>query len=534
MEQETSSPSDDPEVNTFRENKKGRKDSKDSKNEEDSESVGVSDYQTNKDNYSENTEVEVEKDVDTKIKSCPEVPKVLLHRILTDGQSSKPTPPEKKDDGFCWIVVIASFLAWFLFAGTRSSIGLIQEEFEKRIKESPTGLSWIGAMVNAIPLLLAPVISVLTKITSCGFLSSVGGVISCAGFLLVTFTDTLPLVFVGLGLLPGLGIGLMALPSTFMVSGCFDSRRGLVLALSTAGGGLGFIVFPIFFSFMVNFYGLKGTLLVWSALYLNGILFGIIYRQKEKNPKTIGKKVEFSEMRKSFCDRDAFCSHNFFSMILSNMIFGACDTIPFLFIPSKAERIGFSLELSAMLISAIGFTSITGRIGIGIFTGKSKSRRLGSFIVAFLVCSFSMALYAFTERYDILIMGSCVFGVSTGSFQGEFTGWSALCSLYSLQPMVLIDLFGIDKLVSSYGVINLSFGIGSLMAGSLTSALSVLLDDADFPFYMAGVLMILGAVSLGVTKCSCKRLKPVPQAESSDLSEIFVISHTATIGAPAA
>ncbi|XP_062614614.1 uncharacterized MFS-type transporter YhjX-like isoform X4 [Saccostrea cucullata] len=492
MEQETSSPSDDPEVNTFRENKKGRKDSKDSKNEEDSESVGVSDYQTNKDNYSENTEVEVEKDVDTKIKSCPEVPKVLLHRILTDGQSSKPTPPEKKDDGFCWIVVIASFLAWFLFAGTRSSIGLIQEEFEKRIKESPTGLSWIGAMVNAIPLLL------------------------------------------GLGLLPGLGIGLMALPSTFMVSGCFDSRRGLVLALSTAGGGLGFIVFPIFFSFMVNFYGLKGTLLVWSALYLNGILFGIIYRQKEKNPKTIERKVEFSEMRKSFCDRDAFCSHNFFSMILSNMIFGACDTIPFLFIPSKAERIGFSLELSAMLISAIGFTSITGRIGIGIFTGKSKSRRLGSFIVAFLVCSFSMALYAFTERYDILIMGSCVFGVSTGSFQGEFTGWSALCSLYSLQPMVLIDLFGIDKLVSSYGVINLSFGIGSLMAGSLTSALSVLLDDADFPFYMAGVLMILGAVSLGVTKCSCKRLKPVPQAESSDLSEIFVISHTATIGAPAA
>ncbi|XP_061165691.1 monocarboxylate transporter 13-like [Saccostrea echinata] len=410
MERETALPKDDPEVAIYRETEEVGISSKDGENEEEPESVvdGVSGSDTNEEEVGKNID-ELSPNI-----SCPELPKVLLQRILTDAHCPKPTEPAKKDGGFCWIIVIASFLSWFLFAGTRSSIGLIQEEFENRLKDSPTGLSWTGAMVNAIPLLLAPVISVLTRITSCGFLTSLGGVITFAGFLLVTFTDTVPLILVGLGLFPGLGLGLMALPSTFMVSDCFDSRRGLVIALSTAGGGLGFIVFPVLFSFMVNFYGLKGTLLVCSALYLNGFLFGIIYRQKEKQPKKIEKKSTFSEMKKTFCDKDVFCSYNFFPMIFSNMMFGASDTIPFLFIPSKAERLGFSLELSAMLISAIGFTSITGRIGIGILTGKSQCRRLGSFIAAFLISSVSMALYAFTERYVILIIGSCVFGVSTG------------------------------------------------------------------------------------------------------------------------
>lgn len=41
--------------------------------------------------------------------------------------------------------------------------------------------------------------------------------------------------------------------------------------------------------------------------------------------------------------------------------------------------------------------------------------------------------------------------------------------LYSLLPVMLIDLFRIEMFVPSFGVSNFSFGIGSLAAGPLTS-----------------------------------------------------------------
>jgi MFS family permease len=87
----------------------------------------------------------------------------------------------------------------------------------------------------------------------------------------------------------GLGLGLMTISSTLMVSDCFEKRRGFAIALSVAGGGLGFVVFPVMVSMLVSHYGLQGALLVCSALYLNGILFGVVYRQMPNQSQKTGK-----------------------------------------------------------------------------------------------------------------------------------------------------------------------------------------------------------------------------------------------------
>lgn len=75
---------------------------------------------------------------------------------------------------------------------------------------------------------------------------------------------------------------MMVISSTFVVTDCFERRRGLAMALSLAGGGLGFIVFPVLFTALLEVYGTRGTLLLCSALYLNGIACGVVYRQVQK------------------------------------------------------------------------------------------------------------------------------------------------------------------------------------------------------------------------------------------------------------
>lgn len=79
---------------------------------------------------------------------------VLIKETVTRGKYGGGPQNRTKDGGFCWMVVIASFLSNFLFAGTRSCMGIIQAELENTLKDGSAGLEWTGALVNAVPLLL--------------------------------------------------------------------------------------------------------------------------------------------------------------------------------------------------------------------------------------------------------------------------------------------------------------------------------------------------------------------------------------------
>lgn len=79
---------------------------------------------------------------------------VLIKETVTRGNYGGGPQNRTKDGGFCWMVVIASFLSNFLFAGTRSCMGIIQAELEKTLEDGSAGLEWTGALVNAVPLLL--------------------------------------------------------------------------------------------------------------------------------------------------------------------------------------------------------------------------------------------------------------------------------------------------------------------------------------------------------------------------------------------
>jgi hypothetical protein len=81
------------------------------------------------------------RDILRRIHSADDPPHVTRHAVERDG-------------GICWMVVAASFLSYFLFAGTRSSMGIVIEELEKTMAEASSELAWAGSLVNALPLLL--------------------------------------------------------------------------------------------------------------------------------------------------------------------------------------------------------------------------------------------------------------------------------------------------------------------------------------------------------------------------------------------
>lgn len=98
---------------------------------------------------------ETREDGDGSKSFCQGLSHLILQRIhLAEERPPEPQQTVEKDGGFCWMVVVGSFFSYFLFAGTRSSMGIVQEELEKTRKEASSELAWTGSLVNSLPLLL--------------------------------------------------------------------------------------------------------------------------------------------------------------------------------------------------------------------------------------------------------------------------------------------------------------------------------------------------------------------------------------------
>lgn len=70
----------------------------------------------------------------------------------------------------------------------------------------------------------------------------------------------------------------MYLPAIVMVGYYFDKRRALATGIAVCGSGIGTFVFAPIAELLLKEYGWRGSMMITSALMLNGIIFGSFYR----------------------------------------------------------------------------------------------------------------------------------------------------------------------------------------------------------------------------------------------------------------
>ncbi|KAG1675721.1 Monocarboxylate transporter 12 [Nymphon striatum] len=97
----------------------------------------------------------------------------------------------------------------------------------------------------------------------------------------------------------GAGLGFCFVPNTSIICHYFDKHKGKAFGMNYAGGPLGSFIFPPMMQVLINTYGLKGALLILSAIVSNMVAFSAIIRDPPnlkkanlsgKNIKTIDKE----------------------------------------------------------------------------------------------------------------------------------------------------------------------------------------------------------------------------------------------------
>jgi MFS family permease len=92
----------------------------------------------------------------------------------------------------------------------------------------------------------------------------------------------MPLIYVTLGFLTGLGNGLAYTACLLAVNDYFSRRRATALGLATCGAGLGGFCLPLLTQFLIERFAFRGCMLILAGLCFNMVACGAAFYPLEE------------------------------------------------------------------------------------------------------------------------------------------------------------------------------------------------------------------------------------------------------------
>lgn len=103
----------------------------------------------------------------------------------------------------------------------------------------------IGGLEFAVALLIAPLVTIVTRMLGTQLTMLIGVTIHACGFIAASFATTILDLYWTQGVMIGVGIGFLFIPSAAVLPQWFKKKRTLAQGFSSAGSGVGGIAFSL-------------------------------------------------------------------------------------------------------------------------------------------------------------------------------------------------------------------------------------------------------------------------------------------------
>jgi MFS family permease len=136
----------------------------------------------------------------------------------------------------------------------------------------PEATSWdyafVGGFNFAIAMLIAPVVTILTRKLGIHVIMFTGMLLQCAGFISASFATRIWQLHISQGVLIGCGIGCLYIPALPILSQWFLKRRSLANGISAAGSGVGGACFTWGTEAIIKRWGISWALRITGLIAL--------------------------------------------------------------------------------------------------------------------------------------------------------------------------------------------------------------------------------------------------------------------------
>ncbi|CAH0398809.1 unnamed protein product [Chilo suppressalis] len=157
--------------------------------------------------------------------------------------------------------------------------------------------------------------------------------------------------------------------------------------------------------------------------------------------------------------------------------------VPYIYIKERSLNIGIDQNNATILVSVLGIANAMGRLVVGALAAKIDPLKL--YTVACFVGGLST------------ILSNCSYNMYYQYGYVSVYGFFAI-NLVSLRSMVIVSMFGLDKLTSATGMMLLFVGCGSLISTPLAGVIKSQYGYS-MAFYVAGIFIVgSGFVSLSI------------------------------------
>ena len=159
--------------------------------------------------------------------------------------------------------------------------------------------------------------------------------------------------------------------------------------------------------------------------------------------------------------------------------------VPFLYLPSMASSLdSISPDQASLLVSVIGISNTVGRIGCGYISDFACVDSLAVTNISFFLTGVCIILFPLLGSFTEFIILSLIFGL-------------CIAALVTLTSIVLVDVLGLEKLTSAFGLLIMFRGVATIMGPPLAGLVQEWAGNYDMSFNVAGAFLILaGLVSV--------------------------------------
>jgi MFS family permease len=296
------------------------------------------------------------------------------------------------------------------------------------------------------------------------------------GFLVAAAAGSLIEVYVGYGVLIGLGCGCAYVPALAAVQRSFDVHRGLASGIAVSGIGVGTALVPPAAEALAAFGDWRTAFVACGVLAaLIGVAGALLLAPAPVQP---GPELP-AELRPT--PPATVLTRDFALAYAGTLLVSMPAVLPHAMLVGTARDMGFDRHAAVELLGLIGLGTIIGRFLLAALA-DAVGRRL-----VFLLCCCGMAgsmlLWAFAGNEPALQ----AFALGFGALQGGFV---------ALLPAFVADSFGARTLGGVLGMLYTSRGIALLAAPPLLAFVIDALAQHVLPVVAIAVLGAAGTALL--------------------------------------
>jgi MFS family permease len=354
-----------------------------------------------------------------------------------------------------WVVLGAAAAIVCLGMGALFSLAVFVKPIEESMGWSRTGISTI-ALLNWLGMGAGSFLwGFLSDRIGTRIVVLAGGSLLGLGLVLSSQVGALWQLQVTFGVMVGVGAGAFYAPLTATATKWFSARRGLAVAIVSAGIGFGILGIAPLARWLTSLYDWRIAMLVIGDLAWLVILpVALLIREQPGDVGAAALGGAAPADARVFSTAEVLRAPQFWVIALTHFACCAAHSGPIFHMVTHAIDQGVSAMAAASVLGISGLASIVGRIGGGLLADRFGAKRA---LVAGLALQAVMVFtYLFAHDLRAFVGIAAIFGVAYGG----------VMPLYAL---VTREYFGEKVMGTAYGgvflISTLGMGLGSFTGG---------------------------------------------------------------------